>query len=218
MLGIIGKLNKFGFASKCSLQEEMAQQRIQLEACAAEETRARVAELEQKLQRAQTQLASKAMECDDFARRAEGRSSELDDEIVSLRAALEAHTAELDAFQGIEERYSSMLVENKKLYNQVQDLRGAIRVFCRVRPSGTTGDDAEACVKVGPDGCELAVYNPRNDERKAFRFDRVFEQGCSQQDVYADTQPLVRSVLDGEVWAVGRGGMGRTGLSRQCSS
>ena len=32
--------------------------------------------------------------------------------------------------------------ENCRLYNEVQDLKGAIRVFCRVRPPGTTGDDS----------------------------------------------------------------------------
>ena len=31
-----------------------------------------------------------------------------------------------------------------------------------------------------------------------FRFDKIFDGGSTQAEVYEDTQPLVRSVLDGE--------------------
>ena len=46
--------------------------------------------------------------------------------------------------QGIAEKYRVTTEENRRLYNEVQDLKGNIRVFCRVRPPGTTGD-ASAC-------------------------------------------------------------------------
>lgn len=42
--------------------------------------------------------------------------------------------------------------ENKELYNQVQDLKGAIRVFCRIRPSGATGDSSAPCIEVSGSG------------------------------------------------------------------
>ena len=41
-----------------------------------------------------------------------------------------------------------MAEENRQLYNTVQDLRGSIRVFCRVRPRGATGDGSAAMVEV----------------------------------------------------------------------
>ena len=49
------------------------------------------------------------------------------------------------------------------------------------------------------EGGELALYDPARPrlERKAFSFDRVFDSGAGQEEVYADTQPLIRSVLDG---------------------
>jgi hypothetical protein len=31
----------------------------------------------------------------------------------------------------VEEKYKAVLLENRELYNTVQDLRGNIRVFCR---------------------------------------------------------------------------------------
>jgi kinesin family member C2/C3 len=77
----------------------------------------------------------------------------------------------------------------------VQDLKGSIRVFCRIRPLGKTGDNSETCVDIGNDR-ELATYDLKN-ERKIWKFDRVFGTESSQAEVYADTQPLIRSVLDG---------------------
>ena len=41
------------------------------------------------------------------------------------------------------EKYATTVEENRLLYNQVQDLKGNIRVFCRIRPAGATGDTTE---------------------------------------------------------------------------
>ena len=80
---------------------------------------------------------------------------------------------------------------------QVQVLKGAIRVFCRIRPPGRTGDQGASCVEVGEEG-ELAVHDlVGQQECKVFRFDKIFGPHSSQSDVYEDTQPLIRSVLDG---------------------
>jgi hypothetical protein len=57
------------------------------------------------------------------------------------------------------------------------------------------------CVDVGMDG-DLAIYDAQHGARRVFKVDRVFDQHMSQQQVYEDTQPLIRSVLDGECAAV----------------
>ena len=81
---------------------------------------------------------------------------------------------------------------------QVQDLKGAIRVYCRIRPPGRTGDPSSPCTEVGEEG-ELAIHDPSGQQDcKIFRFDKIFDGNSSQSDVYEDTQPLIRSVLDGE--------------------
>ena len=49
---------------------------------------------------------------------------------------------QVDHLAGIEEKYRSTVEENYRLYNEVQDLKGNIRVFCRVRPLGVTGDSS----------------------------------------------------------------------------
>ena len=52
--------------------------------------------------------------------------------------------AQVASMQGIAEKYRVTSEENRRLYNEVQDLKGNIRVFCRVRPAGVTGDGS-AC-------------------------------------------------------------------------
>ena len=121
---------------------------------------------------------------------------------AEMQAQLDAATDKLDAAAGklaeadrLQQSYGSIQEENKKLYNLVQDLKGAVRVFCRVRPLGRTGDCSGCSMDVGSDG-ELAAYDARG-ERKVFKFDRVFDQDILQGEIYEDVQPLIRSVLDG---------------------
>lgn len=66
----------------------------------------------------------------------------------------------------------------------------------RIRPAGATGDATPSCVEAGLEG-DLAVYDAANGTRRVFKVDRVFDQGVDQVAVYDDTQPLIRSVLDG---------------------
>lgn len=68
---------------------------------------------------------------------------------------------------------------------------------CRIRPPGATGDLSPSCVDVGLEG-DLAVYDQTSGTKRVFKVDRVFDQRMEQPAVYEDTQPLIRSVLDGE--------------------
>lgn len=44
---------------------------------------------------------------------------------------------------------------------------------------------------------DLAVYDLQNGAKRVFKVDRVFGADTDQLAVYEDTQPLIRSVLDG---------------------
>jgi hypothetical protein len=76
------------------------------------------------------------------------------------------------------------------------------------------------CVDVGVDG-DLAIYDAQHGSRRVFKVDRVFDQHMTQQLVYEDTQPLIRSVLDGELVVGSRrrqlAGHRRALVSRTCS-
>ncbi len=47
---------------------------------------------------------------------------------------------------------------------------------------------------------QVAIYS--RGQRKVYAFDRAFDGGCSQEQVYRDTKSLIRSVLDGEAAAL----------------
>ncbi|XP_018508894.1 kinesin-like protein KIN-14P [Brassica rapa] len=114
------------------------------------------------------------------------------------------------------ENYHDVLTENRKLFNELQELKGNIRVFCRVRPF-LPGQGAPNTVveHVGEDG-ELVVTNPTRpgkDGLRQFRFNKVYSPNATQAEVFSDIKPLVRSVLDGFnvcIFAYGQTGSGKT--------
>ncbi|KAK7399207.1 hypothetical protein VNO78_10386 [Psophocarpus tetragonolobus] len=142
-----------------------------------------------------------------------------DDVIKSKRNYLEEFKyfgIKLKGLAEAAENYHVVLAENRKLYNEVQDLKGNIRVYCRIRPFLPGQSQSHTTIEfVGDDG-ELIVSNPLKqgkENRKLFKFNKVFGQATSQEEVFKDTQPLIRSVLDGYnvcIFAYGQTGSGKT--------
>lgn len=119
----------------------------------------------------------------------------------------------VQSLESLEERYAAVKDENRRLYNTVQDLKGAIRVFARVRPCGATGDSSAVVVDAREEEGGVDVFSHRHNKLLDFTFDRVFGQCSRQEDVYTETAPLVRSVLDGYnvcIFAYGQTGSGKT--------
>ena len=76
------------------------------------------------------------------------------------------------------ERCGEAVAENARLYNEVQDLKGKIRVFCRVRPLGATGDGAASCTEVGVDGqVGRALRSDRGADQVVDKINRGADQG-----------------------------------------
>lgn len=112
--------------------------------------------------------------------------------------------------------YHKILEENRLLYNQVQDLRGAIRVYCRVRPFLRGQSNEQSTVDYIGENGNIMIFNPfkqGKDARKVFTFNKVYGTNVTQEQIYADSQPLIRSVLDGYnacIFAYGQTGSGKT--------
>jgi hypothetical protein len=49
---------------------------------------------------------------------------------------------EVEAAAELSAKYRGVVEQNRELYNQVQDLKGAIRVFCRIRCGWRAGSAA----------------------------------------------------------------------------
>ncbi|KAG6590477.1 Kinesin-like protein KIN-14I, partial [Cucurbita argyrosperma subsp. sororia] len=111
--------------------------------------------------------------------------------------------------------YRRVVEENRKLYNQVQDLKGNIRVYCRVRPF-LGGHSNRPSIVDRIDQGNMSIMTPSKngkEGRKSFSFNKVFGPSATQGEVFSDTRPLIRSVLDGYnvcIFAYGQTGSGKT--------
>nr|XP_046229600.1 kinesin-like protein KIF25 isoform X2 [Scatophagus argus] len=140
---------------------------------------------------------------------------------------LQAHVAALErSLEEEKERCRAERQRRKELHNTLVELRGNIRVHCRVRPvlpfdhiqfptSGSgpaTSDEVISaisddtvmvnCIKTG-----MPVHN------KMFEFERVHGPEDSQDAVFEEVKPLLTSLLDGYnvcIMAYGQTGSGKT--------
>ncbi|GMH03949.1 hypothetical protein Nepgr_005788 [Nepenthes gracilis] len=113
-------------------------------------------------------------------------------------------------------KYHDALLENCKLFNELQDLKGNIRVYCRIRPFLPTEMKKETVIEnIGENG-ELVIINPSKpgkDGQRSFKFNKVLGPTATQEEIFSDTQPLIRTVLDGYnvcIFAYGQTGSGKT--------
>ncbi|CAH9106207.1 unnamed protein product [Cuscuta europaea] len=118
----------------------------------------------------------------------------------------------VDQCEDLKLKYNEEQAKRRKLFNEVQEAKGNIRVFCRCRPLSRAEVSAGCSLVVdfeaAKDG-ELAIINTK----KTFKFDRVYTPKDDQADVYADASPMVISVLDGYnvcIFAYGQTGTGKT--------
>ncbi|KAK2437027.1 kinesin protein KIN-14N [Trifolium repens] len=104
----------------------------------------------------------------------------------------------------------------KKLHNTVLELKGNIRVFCRVRPLLREDRSEMDMVVSYPTSMEMlgrGIELVQNGQKHLFTFDKVFNHGASQQKVFTEISQLVQSALDGYkvcIFAYGQTGSGKT--------
>eukprot|EP00889_Picochlorum_renovo_P003916 jgi/Picre1/30946/NNA_006305.t1 len=68
-----------------------------------------------------------------------------------LESELENAKDELMQLSLVRSKYKSMIKENRELHEMIQDLRGNIRVYTRVRPQGVTGDASPSVIEYDED-------------------------------------------------------------------
>eukprot|EP00736_Rhodelphis_marinus_P006089 Rmarinus@m.13914 len=112
--------------------------------------------------------------------------------------------------EDIQARYTRECEQRRILYNKLQELRGNIRVYCRVRPM-TNGDATCAVTCVSSDTVQIA--DPKRQGKRQYEFDRVYAPSTTQEEIFEDAKPLITSVLDGYnicLFAYGQTGAGKT--------
>ncbi|NXK32362.1 KIF25 protein, partial [Piprites chloris] len=132
------------------------------------------------------------------------------------------------SLQEVTERYEKEKQKRRALHNSLVELRGNIRVHCRIRP--LLPFDAAAGHSISQDrqrNFPEKVAYAADDEtvlvkcsrpghasiNKTFQFERVYNDSESQDAVFADVAPLLTSLLDGYnvcIMAYGQTGSGKT--------
>ena len=98
--------------------------------------------------------------------------------------------------------------QRRKLHNLVQELRGNVRVFARVRPFlpsdglDLAESSPEPVISLRSDlnSLRISKANVGPDERvedHSFVFDRVFGPSTSQETLFQEVSEFVQSALDG---------------------
>jgi len=114
-------------------------------------------------------------------------------------------------------KYMKEVQLRKQYYNEIQDMKGNIRVFVRVRKDNR-GDYDVSGTTFGtfkfPSKTELMLQQvDATKPHKPFEFARVFDPDSSQSDVFVDTKSTIMSVIDGYnvlIMAYGQTGSGKT--------
>lgn len=145
--------------------------------------------------------------------------SGLTGELAALKAKTE-YFLQVEAQLGTKTQEYDMLAEQfkkettlrKKYKNELEDLKGAIRVYARCRPMAKY-EIEKGCKSVVEikDETSLKVITSRGD--KDFEFDAVFSDMSTQDQVFEDTKRLVESCIDGFnvcLFAYGQTGSGKT--------
>ncbi|PNT70241.1 kinesin-like protein KIN-14A [Brachypodium distachyon] len=109
--------------------------------------------------------------------------------------------------------YNQAVKENRNLYNMLQEVRGNIRVFCRIRPL-INSESISSIEYIGNDGSIMVCdpFKPQTTQR-VFQFNKTFGPTTTQDEIYMETQSLIRSVMDGYnvcIFAYGQTGSGKT--------
>jgi len=121
--------------------------------------------------------------------------------------------------------------QRRTLHNHLQELKGNIRVFCRVRPrlefeepdeiemllEETLNESGKQNLVIARDGDSTQDLYRGSSRGKTsnhqFQFDQVFEQSIGNNEIFSEISQLIQSSLDGYnvcVFAYGQTGSGKT--------
>lgn len=215
--------------------EEERQDKLRLQA--------KVVELEDMLAELRDQLSTQSREhsqfrlaCQEDQVRAEGSINELElvkakleEDLLQCREELEhmevlrqrAERADRllapfeERIRELQEQFEREQQLRKRYHNRLQEAKGAIRVYARVRPISQREVDLNDQVAIEKqDAFSLKIRFPSSTkDPKSYIFDSIFDERSTQEDVYAECRDLVQSVLDGyniTIFAYGQTGAGKT--------
>lgn len=105
--------------------------------------------------------------------------------------------------------------QRRAWFNTIQELKGNIRVYCRIRPLNAE-EAKQPCNKnviLHPSEGEMLLTNSETGRSSTFEFEKIFKPDITQALVFGEVEELITSVLDGFnvcIFAYGQTGSGKT--------
>ena len=176
----------------------------------------RLANLNKEVENAETLLADEERLLKELETEYEEVKANHDHELNEYNQLREILEDEEKDIENIEKDTHNMKERRRFLNNELQNIKGTIRVYVRVKPL-TKGSRSIISVK---DNNELAVTIPDNHIRSenykkeyGYKFEHVFDYAATQGDVFEELNSLMSSVVDGYnvcIFAYGPTGTGKT--------
>jgi chromosome segregation ATPase len=161
-------------------------------------------------------------DCKNVANAYKALANEINQEFTGLKSDFtniakafiqKCKTADIEKKELVE-NYEREIDSRRKVFNELQRLRGNIRVLCRVRPIDTYNNEVNTIGFNNHENNKLVITNNMKGAReKGFEYDRVFQPTESQTAVYKEVSPMVQSSMDGFhscIFAYGQTGSGKT--------
>ncbi|KAI8373234.1 kinesin [Radiomyces spectabilis] len=159
-------------------------------------------------------LKSKVEQTDGTLLERQKKIEACDDQIVAMKWEV----------RQMEEQLREEEKMRRKLHNTIQELKGNIRVFCRIRPilehEKQRGVNMASIHISGEDGENIELLEETysslgklSKKTYSFSFDKVFAPESTQEDCYLEISQLIQSALDGYnvcIFAYGQTGSGKT--------
>lgn len=176
------------------------------------------------------QIGDMSRQLQELARRAEAAERAADEAKKAAKKTIEASNEDFENFkQELKVKLGREEEKRHKLFEQVQDLKGNIRVMCRIRPTGENPSDVPVqfdYLESEYDEDKFAGVivptekdHPQEEGKKVpgrtppFNFERIFDPNCTNKDVFDEISQLVQSVMDGKkvcIFCYGQTGSGKT--------
>ncbi|KAG9458552.1 hypothetical protein H6P81_003060 [Aristolochia fimbriata] len=117
-----------------------------------------------------------------------------------------------DDLAALHARLNELNSQRKQALNEFLDLKGNIRVFCRVRPILADERSGYMGPVIVTDSCNVFLNFAKN-KKKCYCFDKVFHPDSTQDEVFSEVEPVIKSALNGSnicIFAYGQTGTGKT--------